>query len=173
MAISLNGMIASEAGNEDFLSHENWESFCLRAKEFGNFVVGRKTYEAVKTWNEGYSFDDLVGIEKVVMSQNKNFRLDEGYTLASSPQGALAALSDKGFDRMLVTGGADINSAFARMDLLDEVILNIESVIVGKGIPVFKSQDFELKLKLISEEKSSTGIITLRYSVLKKIFTNS
>ena len=167
MAISANGIIATETGDEEFLSHENWEKFCELAREFGNFVVGRKTYEAVKKWDGGYNFDDLVDVEKVVISQDKNFKLDKGYTLANSPEDALAKLSQKGFQKVLITGGANINSAFAKLNLLDEIIFNIEPVMVGKGIPVFAPEDFELKLKLISTEKLASGVSTLRYSVLK------
>ena len=67
----------------------------------------------------------------------------------------------------MITGGANINSAFAKLNLLDEIIFNIEPVVVGKGIPVFAPEDFELKLKLISTEKLASGVSTLRYSVLK------
>ena len=167
MAISANGIIATETGDEEFLSHENWEKFCGLAREFGNFVVGRKTYEAVKKWNDGYNFDDLVGIEKIIISQDQNFKLDEGYALAISPEDALAKLSKKGFDKALVTGGASINSAFAKAKVLDEIILNIEPIFVGKGIPLFAPQDFELNLQLISSDKTDKGITTLSYSVVK------
>lgn len=165
MAISANGIIATETGDEEFLSHENWEKFCDLARGFGNFVVGRKTYEAVKKWDGGYNFDDLVGVEKVVISQNQHFKLDKGYTLASSPQDALAKLSR--FENVLVTGGANINSAFAKAHLLDEIILNVEPVFIGKGIPLFAPQDFELKADLISSEKSENGIMTFKYSIAK------
>jgi len=167
MAISANGIIATETGGEDFLSHENWEKFCRLAREFGNFVVGRKTYEAVKKWDGGYNFDDLVGIEKIIISQDQNSKLDEGYTLAISPEDALAKLSKKGFEKVLITGGANINSAFAKAKLLDEIILNIEPVFIGKGIPLFAPQDFELNLQFISSSKSETGITTLSYFVVK------
>ena len=165
MAMSANGIIATETGDEEFLSHENWEKFCELARGFGNFVVGRKTYEAVKKWDGGYNFDDLVGVEKIIISQDQNFKLDNGYTLASSPQDALAKLSR--FEKVLITGGANINSAFAKANLLDEIILNVEPVFVGKGVPLFAPQDFEMKTKLISADKAEGGIITLHYSVLK------
>ena len=73
----------------------------------------------------------------------------------------------KGFQKVLITGGANINSAFAKLNLLDEIIFNIEPVAVGKGIPVFAPEDFELKLKLISSEKLNNGVLTLGYNVLK------
>lgn len=167
MAISANGIIATESGNEDFLSHQNWEMFCDLAREFGNFIVGRKTYEAVKKWSDGYNFDDLVGVEKIIISQSKDYDLGEGYTLACSPQEALRKLSDKGFAKALVTGGAKINSEFAKENLLDEIMLNIEPVLVGKGIPLFAPQDFEMKTKLMSVKQSESGIVTLKYGVLK------
>lgn len=167
MAISANGIIATETGDEEFLSHENWKKFCELAREFGNFVVGRKTYEAVKKWDGGYNFDDLIGVEKIVISQDQNLKLDEGYTLANSPQDALAKLSQKGFKKVLVTGGANSNSAFAKANLLDEIILNVEPVFIGKGIPLFAPQDFEIKAKLISAVTAESGIVTLKYKVLK------
>ena len=165
--MSANGIIATETGDEEFLSHENWEKFCELARELGNFVVGRKTYEAVKKWNGGYNFDDLIGIEKIIISQDQNFKLDEGYTLASSPQDALAKLSQKGFEKALITGGANINSAFAKANLLDEIILNVEPVFIGKGITLFAPKDFEIKAKLVSADKAESGIVSLKYIVLK------
>src|SRR3989344_7295940 len=108
MAISANGIIATETGDEEFLSHENWEKFCELAREFGNFVVGRKTYEAVKKWDSGYNFDDLVGVEKIIISGDENFKVNNGYFLAKSPKDALRQLSRKGFEKVLITGGAHI-----------------------------------------------------------------
>ncbi len=165
MAMSLNGYIARENGSEDFLSHENWEKFCSFAKEYGNFIVGRKAYEAVKSWGEGYGFDDLKGITKIIISQNQNYKLDIGYILASSPEDALLKLKD--FDTVLITGGSTINSAFAKLNLLDKVILNVEPIIIGKGIPLFALDNFDLNLELTSSEKSASGILTLTYKVRK------
>lgn len=167
MAISVNGIIATEEGDEEFLSHENWEKFCELARKFGNFIVGRRTYEVVKEWDSGYNFDDLVGVEKVVISQDQNFKLDEGYILANSPQDALAKLSR--LENVLVTGGAHINSAFAEANLLDEIILNVEPVFIGKGIQLFAPKDFEMKAKLISADKTENGIVTLKYEILKEL----
>ena len=165
MAISLNGYIAQENGDEDFLSHENWEKFCSLARECKNFVVGRKTYETVKNWNEGFGFDNLKGVEKIIISENKNYKLDESYTLAFSPEDALSKLNK--FDSVLVTGGSTINTAFIKSNLIDEIILNIEPAILGKGIPLFAQDDFEKRLELISSEQSESGILTLKYKIKK------
>jgi len=166
MAISANGFIATDNGDEDFLSHENWQKFCELANKYKNFVVGRKTYEAVKNWEDGYGFDDLT-VEKIVVSQDASYNIDKAYILASSPQDALARLKEKGLREVLLVGGSSLNTAFAKEGLLNEIILNIEPVVIGKGIPLFSSDNFELPTELISVEKSATGIITIHYKVKK------
>lgn len=166
MAISANGFIARENGDEDFLSHENWNKFCGLANTYKNFIVGRKTYEAVKNWKDGYGFDDL-NVEKVVISQDASYVLDASYTLATSPQDALAKLKEKGFQETLLTGGSALNTAFAKAGLIDEIILNIEPVIVGKGIPLFSPDEFELPIELVATSKSDAGIVTVHYKVKK------
>ncbi|MEX0672474.1 MAG: dihydrofolate reductase family protein [Candidatus Paceibacterota bacterium] len=166
MAISANGFIARENGDEDFLSHENWNRFCDLANKYNNFIVGRKTYEAVKNWKDGYGFDDL-NMEKIVVSQDASYPLSGSYSLATSPHDALAKLAEKGFQETLLAGGSALNTAFAKAGLIDEIVLNVEPVVIGKGIPLFSSGGFELPIELLDTSKSDTGIATLRYKVKK------
>lgn len=165
MAITPNGIIARENGEEDFLSHKGWETFAELAKKYGNFIVGRKTYEAVKKWDEDYSFDDLTEIEKIIISQDSLYQLDEGYALAQSPQDAIEKLKEKGFENILVAGGSATNTAFMKEGLLDEILLNIEPAIVGEGISLFSSADFESRLKLLEMKKLDDDIVQLHYEV--------
>jgi len=165
MAMSVNGIIVKENGNEDFLSHKNWETFTKLANKSGNFIVGRKTYEAAKNWNEDYDFDSLTGIIKVVISENPSFELDKDYILANSPKDAVEKLKQEGFENILVTGGSTTNTAFIKANLLDEIILNIEPAILGKGIPLFSSEEFESKLNLIGVKKLENDIIQLHYKI--------
>jgi dihydrofolate reductase len=164
MAMSLNGYIAEENGNEDFLSHVHWETFCNLAQKYGNVIVGRKTYEAVKAWDGGFNFDDLKGVQKVVISRDENYKLDDGYILATSPKDALEKL--KGFESILVSGGSTINTAFIKENSIDEVIFNIEPVLVGNGIPLFDQVEFSKNLQFVSADQLN-GIVTLHYSVSK------
>lgn len=165
MAMSVNGMIATPDGQEEFLSDENWQTFAQLVNEFGNFIVGRGTYEAVKNWGAGYGFDDFTEAYKIVVSDNPAYPLDPGYELASSPEEALNLLAKAGFEKALLGGGSTNNASFARAGLIDEVILNIEPVVVGKGIPVFKPEDFQLSLELLATKKIEPGILQLHYQV--------
>ncbi len=146
MAMSVNVYIARENGDEDFLSHQNWETFCNIAKKCGCFVIGRKTYEAVQKWDEEYNFDTIKDVDKVIITRNKNFKASESYMIASSPIDAINKLKAKDFNKILVTGGATINSAFMKEKLIDEIILNVEPFVLGKGILLFSEDEFEYKL---------------------------
>ena len=162
MAQSINGYIARENHEEDFLSHENWILFLRLVKYCGCFIIGRKTYEEVKKWKE-YNFDNIKAV-KIIISKNPNYKLDRGYVLAKSPKDALK-LANK-FKNVLLTGGGTINSAFMKQNLVDEIIVNVEPYILGRGIKIFAEEDFENKLKLQDVRKSKSGIVQLKYKVL-------
>lgn len=165
MAISANGIIASKSGSEDFLSNENWLQFVKLANKVGCFIWGRKTYEAVIKWDGDY-FSDLIGVKKFVISHS-NIKPIKGFELANSPKDALDKIEAMGFNEAVITGGATINSAFAKANLIDEIILDVNPAILGNGIPVFLPAEFELNLELIGYKKVGRNIIEIRYKVVK------
>jgi dihydrofolate reductase len=166
MAMSLNGVIAGEDGSEDFLSEENWwESFLGLLNKTACVVWGRKTQEVVSLWEPKYH-ESIKDILKVVVSKSE-VDLPEGYILAKTPRNALDILEEKGFHEVLLSGGSTLNSAFIKEGLIDGVILNIEPVLIGKGIPLFNPDDFEVKLEHLDTKKVNEGILQLRYRVVK------
>lgn len=76
-------------------------------------------------------------------------------------------MSKKGHDQVLVTGGASVNSSFLKNGLVDEIVLNIEPTVVGKGIPLFAPEEFEVKLNLVETKELEGGVQQVTYSVQK------
>ena len=167
MTISANGYIARENGEEDFLSDKNWETSCSLAKKCGCFVIGRKTYEAIQKLGHDFDFNSLAGVVKVIITNNKNLKVDDDYIIANSPMDAISKLKDKGLKNIMVTGGATINSAFMKEGLIDEVILNVEPFILGEGIPLLSKEKFDSRLILLNTEEIGDGIVQLHYKVEK------
>ena len=165
MAISANGIIASKSGSEDFLSQTNWVQFVKLAKKIGCFIWGRKTYEAVIEW-EGDYLKDLEGVKKVIVSKS-SIELKEGFVLANSPENALRILEADGFRETIITGGATLNSEFAKRNLIDEIILDINPSILGEGVPVFNPLDLQMSLELMEVQRIEDDIVELRYKVRK------
>lgn len=164
MAMSLNGMIASKNGDEDFLSHANWESFGELAKKHGCFIIGRKTYEAVQKWSD-YNFDDIDAKLKTVVSGGNNLKLDLPFLLANSPKDAIKKATAMNFESAILVGGSMINSAFLEENLIDEILINIEPVIIGSGIPLFTENTLEKRLSFIEAKSITDGILQVRYRV--------
>lgn len=164
MAISLNGVIARENNDEDFLSDENWDTFVELVNKVGCVIWGRKTLEIVGGWNKRY-LEGISKAQKVVVSSDEKLKLEKGYVKATSPQNALDLLSKQGFKEAIVSGGSKLNSSFAKEGLIDEIIINIDPVVVGKGIPLFSSEDFDLNLKLLEYKKIADNRVQLRYKV--------
>jgi len=123
-------------------------------------------FRHVKKWGTP-SFEDVPGI-KIVVSKNKNLNLPESYIVATSPDDALVKAESAGLKSVLLTGGSMLNSEFMKKNLIDEIALNIEPVLIGKGVPLFGESSFEKKLKLIEVKKIEKDILQLKYKVRKK-----
>ena len=57
MAASINGLIATEEGNEDFLSDRNYQIMLDFLKKYDCLVWGNKTFQNVISWGEDYIDD--------------------------------------------------------------------------------------------------------------------
>jgi dihydrofolate reductase len=167
MAMSANAMIARPEYKEDFLSRSNWASFLDCARASGAMMWGRKTHEKVRTYGPQY-FQQLAGLHNVVVTTRRDFVADEpGFDTATSPSQAIDKLSKYGCQHVTLAGGSILNSAAAVAQLIDEVMLNIEAVIVGRGIRLFAPADFDLKLRLEKVRQLDDQIVQLGYAVLR------
>lgn len=166
MAMTVNGMIARENDREDFLSDLNWNEFCRLAKSAGCFVVGRRTYDVVKKLYKNYNFDN-VEAKKIVVSRNKK-SVPDGYIIVKSPKAAIKKAREIGFKNLILTGGSKLNASFMKSNLIDEMILNVEPAVLGKGITVFSENNFYSRLKLKKVKKLSSGIVQLHYKVIRR-----
>jgi len=51
--------------------------------------------------------------------------------------------------------------------LIDEIYIDVEPRVFGRGIPLFNGNDFDANLKLLETKKLSDNEIQLHYQVLK------
>jgi dihydrofolate reductase len=171
MVVTPNGYIARLDGSEDYASHEGWLEYLDTAHRYNNFVIGRKTLDVVNAQYGDHGFGDVQCDYKVVVSSQAGLELDPMYTLATSPQDVVARLSGR-VETILLVGGSEINAAFARAGLIDEVVLTIEPHIIGQGLPLFASSDFDLKLIYQGVEHLSGGRLRVTYQVDKTATTS-
>ena len=160
MAMSVNGMIAT--GTEETpWSDTIWRVYVDTVAEFGNIVVGRRTYEFMR---DGGDFDSFKTQPETVVITAGEHGVLSAHSRKKSPAEALKHLEDKGFERVLVGGGAQTITSFLREGRLDELWLDVEPVLIGGGINLL-SEELQIRLSFTDTISLGGGVIRLRYAV--------
>ena len=162
MAISANGIIAKGDDDTSWISKEEWNSYSLAVRTAGCLIVGRRTYHVLTKQPEFAEFKD---VKLVAVSQEDFATLAPNHFIAHSPKEALDFLKD--YKEIIVAGGSILNASFLAENLVDEICLDIEPLILGQGIPIFKGKDVEAKLQLVGTKSISPNEIQLHYRVKK------
>ena len=162
MAVSSDGFIARKDGSTDFVSENEWSNYSNFVNDAGNIIIGRKTFEIMKKNKE---FDRLGDIFVVIVSSQEINIPEDNYLVVKSPKEALEYLKKKNFEIAVISGGGKTNASFARENLIDEAILDIEPSVLGAGIKLFDG--FQPRLKLISKRKFGDNEVQFHYKVLK------
>lgn len=163
MATTINGLIAKLSGKTNFVSVKEWKNFYTATKNVGNIIIGRKTYEIMIKNKE---FARLPKLTVIIVSRRSIKPRLKNHFIAASPAAAIKLLHQQGFKRALIAGGGQLNAAFMKADLINEIYLDIEPIALGQGIPLFTESKFETKLKLIGIKKFSAHELQLHYKVI-------
>ena len=85
-----------------------------------------------------------------------------------SPLALSTRFKGKGYDRMLVVGGAHVAVSFLKDQLIDELWLTIEPRIFGQGGNFVTEEKLDISLRLIQSEKvNEKGTLINKYEVVK------
>ncbi len=167
MACSINGLIATEDGGEDFLSYRGWEIMIELLKEYDVLIWGRKTWDNILSWGEEY-LKDLKDINIIILSsKNTQIREFPNVIYCNSIDYCLEVCEDKKFEKLFISGGAKVNNEFMEKGIVDSIILNYNPFVLNKGIPLFTGSYFENKLKLDKVIKEKEDIVQIHYNIEK------
>lgn len=165
MACSINGLIATEDGNEDFLSNRGWEIMLEFLKEQDVLIWGRKTWENVGSWGEEY-LKDLQNSNMIILSRNHEIQNNfANVQYCDSVKSCLELCQTLNYEKIFISGGASVNNAFMEKGMVDEIILNYNPFVLNKGIPLFQGNYFENRLQLEKIVKEQDGIVQVHYRV--------
>ena len=141
-------------------------------------LLGRVTYNAMaKYWpskirdllcpREDVAFASMINdYQKVVFSKTLQHTDWNNSRLAKeSIRKEIVKLKQQPGKDMIVYGSGSIVSALAKSGLIDEYILWLHPVVLGKGKMLFKNTNTRSKLKLSSTRTFNTGVIILYYQL--------
>lgn len=176
-ATSLDGFIATEDDSLDWLfplGDLNNSSYPAFISEVGALAMGSVTYEwmlrnaeqvAEETGSPWpytqpawvFSSRNLPAID----GANIRFVNDDVRQVHAEMQAAA------GSRNIWIVGGGDLAGQFYDVGLLDELIIQIGSVTLGKGKPLFPRRVLSPVLRLVSVRQMGAGMAELRYEVLR------
>jgi len=174
--MTLDGFCDHTAMIADDEIHQHYTDLLKNA---GTILYGRITYQLMEYWptivknpTGNKSMDDFAvtidNIPKIVFSRTlknvewKTARIAKG----SLEEEVLELKQQQGRD--ILVGSPSLIVALMKLNLIDEYQLCVHPVVVGKGLPLLKSINDRVILKLLKTKTFSSGQIILYYEPAKK-----
>lgn len=166
IASSLDGYIAAPGDDLSFLERVHKEGQDYGYNDFlasvDTIIMGRKTYDWIMQRVETFPHPD-----KRTYVITRSERPPEGNILfySGSLKELVEGMRNKRGQHIFCDGGAGIVHALLHERLIDEIILSVVPVLLGKGVRLFREGQPSQDLKLIDSRNFSTGLVQLHYQV--------
>ena len=162
IASSLDGYVARENGDIDWLPELAESGYDAFYKSVDTVIMGKTTYDQVLTFGE-YPYKDK---KSFVFTSNTTQSRDENADFVSDVEKFVKDGFPGAGENIWLVGGTQIISSFLKHGAIDEIIISLIPVLLGKGIPLFKNIENETKLEFLKTEKYGQ-LVDLYYKVLK------
>ena len=159
IATSLDGYIARLDGGIDWLFSDQDYGYAEFFAGVDTVVMGRKTYDVSLTFGE-YPYKDKRGFvfSRTLYGQNENVSFVEENIAEFIPE-----LKQSLGKNIWLVGGSEIVAECVRQDLIDNFIISVHPMILGKGIPLFLPDLPERKIELLGSKHFDSGLVQLSY----------
>jgi Dihydrofolate reductase len=166
IAMSLDGYIADDAGNVDWLTGQNnavetVNSYADFEKKVDTVVMGWTTYHQIitklspKQWIYENLQSYIITHKECASTSNITF-------ISVDPCLLVNELKRKEGKDIWICGGSDIICQLMRQNLIDTYYISIIPTILGSGKRLFNTVEQEIKLRLVSAQNNN-GIMELIY----------
>ena len=166
VASSLDGFIAHVDGAFDGFEWDDEvvSDFFEDQKQFGTVLMGRKTYDV--GLKEGKT-SPYPGMHQIVFSKSLNESPDAAVELVKSdPVACVKNLKSEKDKPIWLCGGSDIATQLVKAGLIDKIVIKLNPVVFGTGIPLFGSLPKHISLELVDQKRYDCGIVFNTYNVV-------
>lgn len=166
VALTVDGFIAHEDGSADGFVYEGehvTEYLESLRNDYDVVLMGRRTYEF--GFQYGVS-DPYPWMKQYVFSRTMERSPDPNVELVSENVVDLVrGLKEETGKAIYLCGGADLAATLFSEGLVDEIILKLNPVVFGSGLPLFSRAVEQTDLELADSKTYGNGVVLLRYRV--------
>lgn len=165
IATSVDGFIAGPGGAVDRFSYAGHHvtEYLAAVAGYSAVVMGRRTYQF--GLDLGVT-DPYPHLETYVFSRSLTTSPSPRVTLVNGDVApTLRRLRDREGKGVYLAGGADLASQALAAGLLDEVVLKVNPIVLGDGVPLFGKGAPFTSLSLRSTKTHASGVTVLHYDV--------
>jgi dihydrofolate reductase len=166
VAASLDGYIAGPKGEFDWIPLDPTVDFAAIFAKVDTILIGRATYEAVLQVGDA----PWPASARVCVFSRKPYRVADPAirVVGDDAEGVVRALRAEEGDREIwLFGGGQLFRSLLSAGLVDRVEVTVCPILLGSGIPLLLPDALRSPLRLIDTRVYPSGMVTLRYEVLR------
>lgn len=176
--ISLDGFMAGPDGDMSFLTFDDEIAAHIYPliASVDTSVYGRITYQMMEGyWPSAVESEEVgelgrnharwyMGVHKIVASRTLPAGTDPKVRIVKDDiVDQLAAEKRRAGGDIMIFASPTLVHTLAAHDLIDEWRLNVQPVVVGRGLPLFAQVERRIQLELRSTKTFSSGVIATHY----------
>lgn len=167
IASSLDGYIATDEHNLDWLftvEGEGDNGYSRFYESVDTILIGRITYDWIIEHEKGafpYKGKECYVFTRTKKDDNEyvNFICEDVVQFSKE-------LKNRNGKNIWLVGGGNLLKTFIEEKLVDEIIITIAPLLLGKGIPLFRDSSFQTSLSLKSINRFNQ-FVELHYEVVR------
>ena len=178
MHVSLDGYMAGPKGEMDWIIYDKELEATVTdlRKNADATVYGRNTYQMMEYyWPSVLKNPDSPANQmeyaqwvdkklKVVVSRSLDSVTWNNTKLITENLAEEINRLKKGLNGdLLLIGSAQLTHSLLKLGLIDEFRINLNPVLIGNGIPLFKDVKEGTKIKLVTATKLNSGVVVMHY----------
>lgn len=165
LTTSLDGFIADADGGIDWIAPPPAEvppDYLALMGAVDTLVMGRATYETSLALEGG--MEVFAGKRAYVFTSREDLTPYPGVEFVHDPPEAfVASLKATHGGTIWLFGGGRLASALSAAGLIDEYLIVIQPVLLGRGIPLWRGEGGPRGLELVRAREWPGGLVELRY----------
>lgn len=164
LAVSLDGLIEGPNGEYDWCFTDQDYGMKEFFKRTDTIFLGRKSYDLVNATGADYFGKRKIYVFSKTLSETKK---ENTIIINKDVAEIVSKIKNEPGKDIWLFGGASLVTTFINEGLVDELMLAVHPILLGKGKPLYQNINERIKLELTDAKTFSSGLVQLFYEVLK------